>query len=87
VKVEPRSNDAIVAGLVSSYDESYQAALASSSRKRGSKALAAHRLHQSGFDVACGKSGIRHHQKLDLERHPEKAQATPRRIAEIASRC
>ena len=37
-------------------------------------------LHHSGFDVARGKSGIRHHQKLDLERHPEKAQATHRKL-------
>ena len=30
--------------------------------------------------MARGKSGIRHHQKLDLERHPEKAQATHRKL-------
>ena len=80
VKVEPRSNNAIAAGMAASYDESYQAALASSSRKRGTKALDAQGLHHSGFDVARGKSGIRHHQKLDLERHPEKAQATHRKL-------
>ena len=51
-----------------------------SSRKRGTKALDAQGLHHSGFDVARGKSGIRHHQKLDLERHPEKAQATHRKL-------
>jgi len=50
------------------------------SRKRGTKALDAQGLHHSGFDVARGKSGIRHHQKLDLERHPEKAQATHRKL-------
>ena len=59
VKVEPRSNNAIAAGMAASYDESYQAALASSSRKRGTKALDAQGLHHSGFDVARGKSGIR----------------------------
>jgi hypothetical protein len=81
VKVEPRSNNAIAAGMAASYDESYQAALASSSsRKRGTKALYAQGLHHSGFDVARGKSGIKHHQKLDLERHPEKAQATHRKL-------
>ena len=80
VKVEPRSNNAIAAGMAASYDASYQAALASSSRKRGTKALDAQGLHHSGFDVARGKSGIRHHQKLDLERHPEKAQATHRKL-------
>ncbi len=79
VKVEPRSNNAIAAGMAASYDESYQAALASSaSRKRGTKALDAQGLHHSGFDVARGKTG--HHQKLDLERHPEKAQATHRKL-------
>jgi len=81
VKVEPRSNNATAAGMAASYDASYQDALASSSsRRRGTKALDAQGLHHSGFDVARGKSGIRHHQKLDLERHPEKAQATHRRL-------
>jgi DNA modification methylase len=80
VKVEPRSNNAIAAGMAASHDESYQAALASASRRRGTKALDAQGLHHSGFDVARGKSGIRHHQKLDLERHPEKAQATHRKL-------
>jgi DNA modification methylase len=80
VKVEPRSNNAIAAGMAASYDASYQEALASSSRKRGTKTLDAQGLHHSGFDLARGKSGIRHHQKLDLERHPEKAQATHRKL-------
>ena len=80
VKVEPRSNNAIAAGMAAGYDSSYQAALASSSRKRGTKTLDAQGLHHSGFDLARGKSGIRHHQKLDLERHPEKAQATHRKL-------
>ena len=81
VRVEPRSNNAIAAGMAASYDESYQDALASSSAKRrGVKNLDNAGLHHSGFDVARGKSGIRHHQKLDLERHPEKAQATHRKL-------
>lgn len=69
VKVEPRSNNAIAAGLSSFTNE-----------KTGVKALDAQGLHHSGFDVARGKTGIRHHQKLDLERHPEKAQATHRKM-------
>jgi hypothetical protein len=78
VRVEPRSNNAIAAGMAASYDASYQEALASSSRKRGTKALDAQGLHHSGFDVARGKSG--HHQKLDVTRHPVKAQATHRKL-------
>jgi hypothetical protein len=66
--------------MAASYDASNQAALASSSRKRGTRALDAQGLNHSRFDVARGKSGIRHHQKLDLERHPEKAQATHRKL-------
>ena len=82
VKVEPRSNNAIAAGMAASYDESYQEALASSSSQaaRRRRRWIAHGLHHSGFDVARGKSGIRHHQKLDLEHHPEKAQATHRKL-------
>jgi len=81
VRVEPRSNNAIAAGMAASYDESYQAALAASgSRRPGTKALDAQGRHHSGFDVARGKSGIRHHQKLDVSRHPEKAQATHRKL-------
>ena len=37
-------------------------------------------LHHSGFDVARGKSGVGKNQKLDLERHPEKARATHRKM-------
>ncbi len=69
VKVEPRSNNAIAAGLSSFSGE-----------KKGVKALDAKGLHNSGFDVARGKTGIKHHQKLDLERHPEKAKATHRKM-------
>ena len=81
VRVEPRSNNAIAAGMAASYDESYQAALgliepASAAPRRSMRRASITR----GFDVARGKSGIRHHQKLDLERHPEKAQATHRKL-------
>jgi DNA modification methylase len=69
VRVEPRSNNAIAAGL-----SSFPPATS------GAKALDAQGLHHSGFDMARGKSGIQHHQKLDLERHPEKAQATHRKL-------
>jgi DNA modification methylase len=69
VKVEPRSNNAIAAGL-SSF----------SAEKKGVKALDAKGLHHSGFDVARGKTGIKHHQKLDLERYPEKAKPTHRKM-------
>ena len=81
VKVEPRSNNAIAAGMAASYD----AVVPGRPRRHragsaATKALDAQGLHHSGFDVARGKSGIRHHQKLDLERHPEKAQATHRKL-------
>jgi DNA modification methylase len=72
VKVEPRSNNAIAAGL-SSF---------SAQGRKGTavEAMDAAGMHHAGFDVARGKTGIRHHQKLDLERHPEKAQATHRKL-------
>ena len=81
VRVEPRSNNAIAAGMAASYDASYQDALAgAAAKKRGIKALDGAGSHHSGFDVARGKSGVAHHQKLDLERHPEKAQPTHRKL-------
>ena len=69
VKVEPRSNNAIAAGLSSFTGD-----------KKGVKALDAQGLHHSGFDVARGKAGPKHHQKFDVARHPEKAQATHRKM-------
>ena len=77
-RVEPRSNNAIAAGMSSQWDSDYADWLASQGdkKKRGVRRLDAQGLHHSGFDVARGKSGIGHHQKLDLERHPEKARAT-----------
>ncbi len=72
VRVEPRSNNAIAAGLSS---------FAAQGRKGTAvEAMDAAGMHHAGFDVARGKTGIRHHQKLDLERHPEKAQATHRKL-------
>ncbi len=70
VKVEPRSNNAIAAGL-----SSFAAPV-----KDGVRALDAKGLHHSGFDVARGKAKVTHHQKMDLARHPEKAQATSRKL-------
>jgi DNA modification methylase len=78
VRVEPRSNNAIAAGMAASYDASYQEVLEGSKRRRTVKALDAQGLHHSGFDVARSKSG--HHQKLDVSRHPVKAQATHRKL-------
>jgi DNA modification methylase len=72
VKVEPRSNNAIAAGL-SSFT-------AQGRKGTAVEAMDAAGMHHAGFDVARGKTGIRHHQKLDLERHPEKAQATHRKL-------
>ena len=80
VKVEPRSNNAIAAGMAASYDAVYQDALARLERRAASRRSTPRASTTAGFDVARGKSGIRHHQKLDLERHPEKAQATHRKL-------
>ncbi|CAN5749739.1 hypothetical protein BH23CHL7_BH23CHL7_17220 [soil metagenome] len=81
VRVEPRSNNAIAAGMSAQWDEGYRDAIRGLSDRRSRvKRLDAQRLHHSGFDVARGKTGIGHHQKLDLERHPEKAQATHRKL-------
>jgi hypothetical protein len=54
--------------------------LSSRVERRGVKALDAQGRHHGGFDVARGRSGISHHQKLDVERHPGKAQATHRKM-------
>ena len=72
VKVEPRSNNAIAAGL-SSFT-------AQGRKGTAVEAMDAAGMHHAGFDVARGKTGTTHHQKLDLERHPEKAQATHRKM-------
>jgi DNA modification methylase len=74
VKVEPRSNNAIAAGMSDQWDASYQTALEASQAKRRN----ARGLHE--FDQAR-QSGTRgHHQSMDLARHPEKAQATHRKM-------
>jgi DNA modification methylase len=69
VKVEPRSNNAIAAGL------------SSFSNDAASKNLRAGQGNAS-FDVARGKTkvGAEHHQKFDLERHPEKSKPTHKKM-------
>jgi DNA modification methylase len=78
VRVEPRSNNAIAAGMSRQWDASYAESIANAPSSR--KALDAQGLHHSGFDVARGKSGVGKNHKLDLERHPEKARATYRKM-------
>ena len=78
VKVEPRSNNAIAAGMSRQWDASYAESLANA--PSGRKELDAQGLHHSGFDVARGKSGVGKNQKLDLDRHPEKSRATHRKM-------
>jgi DNA modification methylase len=69
VRVEPRSNNAIAAGL------------SSFSNDAAAKKLKAGQGNAS-FDVARGKkkSGNEHHQKFDLARHPEKAKPTQKKM-------
>ena len=69
VKVEPRSNNAIAAGL------------SSFSNDAAAKKLKAGQGNAS-FDVARGKTkvGNEHHQKFDVARHPEKSQATHKKM-------
>ena len=69
VKVEPRSNNAIAAGL------------SSFSQDGAAKKLKAGQGN-AAFDVTRGKkkSGNEHHQKFDLARHPEKAKPTQRKL-------
>ena len=69
VKVEPRSNNAIAAGLSSFSND------AAAKKLRSGQGNAA-------FDIARGKTkvGNEHHQKFDLARHPEKAKATHRKM-------
>jgi DNA modification methylase len=67
--------------MSSQFDAAYAEAIAnapSARRRQGVKALDAAGRHHGGFDVARGKTG--HHQKLDVARHPEKAQATHRKL-------
>ncbi len=70
VKVEPRSNNAIAAGLSSFSND------AASKKLKSGQGNAA-------FDIARGKTkvpGTMHHQGLDLARHPEKAKATHKKM-------
>jgi DNA modification methylase len=71
VKVEPRSNNAIAAGLSSFANPNDPAA----KRLRSGQGNAA-------FDIARGKTkvGTEHHQRFDLARHPEKAKATHKKM-------
>jgi DNA modification methylase len=81
VRVEPRSNNAIAAGMSAQWDDGYREAIRGLTDRRSAiKRLDAQGLHHSGFDVARGKTRIGHHQKLDLTRHPGKAQATHRKL-------
>jgi len=65
VRVEPRSNNAIAAGLSSFTNEPAAKKLRAGQRN-------------AAFDIARAKTevGPLHHQRFDVERHPEKAQAT-----------
>jgi DNA modification methylase len=70
VKVEPRSNNAIAAGLSSFTNDS------AAKKLRAGQGNAA-------FDIARGKTkvpGTMHHQGLDLARHPEKAKPTGKKL-------
>jgi DNA modification methylase len=70
VKVEPRSNNAIAAGLSSFSND------AASKKLKAGQGNAA-------FDIARSKTkapGTMHHQGLDLARHPEKAKATHKKM-------
>jgi DNA modification methylase len=81
VRVEPRSNNAIAAGISGQFDVSYgEWVRGANARRRVTKALDAQGSHHSRVDVARGRTGVGHHQKLDLARHPGKAQATHRKL-------
>jgi ParB-like chromosome segregation protein Spo0J len=69
VKVEPRSNNAIAAGLSSFTND------AASKKLKAGQGNAA-------FDIARGKTKApsMHHQGLDLARHPEKAKPTGKKL-------
>ena len=72
VKVEPRSNNAIAAGLSS---------FANPNDPAGKKLKSGQ--GNAAFDIARGKkkaSGKMHHQGLDLARHPEKSKPTGKKL-------
>jgi len=60
VKVEPRSNNAIAAGLSSFPGNELQ--------------------HRKLRDKTCRADGLRHHQSLDLARHPQKSRPTQQKL-------
>jgi DNA modification methylase len=70
VRVEPRSNNAIAAGMSTQFDASYGAWV---------KGADARRRARSTRGGTAGE-GIGHHQQLDLARHPGKSQATHRTL-------
>ncbi len=73
VKVEPRSNNAIAAGL-SSF--THDAAAKKLRAGQGNASFdVARQARQSG-----AKTGIKHHQKLDVQRHPGKAKGTHKKL-------
>ncbi|MEX0937328.1 MAG: DNA methyltransferase [Pirellulales bacterium] len=69
VKVEPRSNNAIAAGLSSFSND------AAAKKLKSGQGNAA-------FDIARGKTKMpgQHHQQFDLARHPEKAKPTQKKM-------
>ncbi|MGD9600156.1 MAG: DNA modification methylase [Steroidobacteraceae bacterium] len=72
VKVEPRSNNAIAAGL-----SSFQATSVSADRERqNQRFMKALRGGGSGSGGPRAEGGVGHHQQLDLARHPGKAKGT-----------
>jgi DNA modification methylase len=70
LKVEPRSNNAIAAGLSAVAND------AAAKKLRAGQGTAV-------FDIARGKvkvPGVMHHQGLDLARHPEKSKPTSKKL-------
>ncbi|MBX3405020.1 MAG: ParB N-terminal domain-containing protein [Phycisphaeraceae bacterium] len=69
VKVEPRSNNAIAAGLTSfSRREDLQCARSTTERGKQDR------------ERLARKAAATHHQKFDVERHPEKAKGTHKKL-------
>jgi DNA modification methylase len=69
VKVEPRSNNAIAAGITS-----FQSGV------RSPESGAKRRGRGPGSGLQTQDSGLHHHQSMDLARHPEKAQPTTKKM-------
>lgn len=80
VRVEPRSNNAIAAGMSTQFDARYgQWVKAASTKRRATRSLDDQASSQGTVGSTLG-NGIGHHQKLDLARHPEKAHPTHRKL-------